>query len=111
MEETPKLGTSIRNQEPSRVCNKRDGHGTSETVEDQAKCKHGTLTLDGGNSSGGTRLMELSRTSSRPTEDLMSLEEEIEKATTSESTEEMELQPRSGSSSIRTRLSRSRLKA
>jgi hypothetical protein len=55
--------------------------------------------------------MELSRTSSKPTEDSMSLEEEIKKATTLESTREMELLLRNGRLSIKTRQQRSRLKA
>jgi hypothetical protein len=103
MEEIPNSGTSIRRQEPSRTSNRRDGHGTSKATADQARCKHGTPTLNGNNSSSGMHLMELSRTISKPTEDLMSLEEEIKKAITLEFTKEMELLPRSGRLSMKTK--------
>jgi hypothetical protein len=77
---------------------------------DLTKCKHGTPTPNGNNCSSGTRLMELSRTSSRLIDGLTSLEEEIKKATTLVSTRKMELQLRNGRLSIRTRQQRSRLK-
>ena len=44
-------GISITSQEPSRIGRTEDGHSISEVLEDKERCKLGTPTQDGGNSS------------------------------------------------------------
>ena len=49
MDSRPKNGTSIKRPEPLNLCKTEAGHGTSKAQENQTACKHGTLTVDGGN--------------------------------------------------------------
>jgi hypothetical protein len=100
----------IREPEPSRISRTRDGHGTSEVQEDKVTCKPGTLIVDGGNCSNGSKAKVHSRTC-KTKRDLTFKEEETEKETMSKFTEETCLQLRSGRSSTKIKLKRSRLKA
>jgi len=71
-------GGSISSLRLSRIGKTKDGHSTSEVLEDQITSKLGTLTQDGGKFSG-MRMKALSM--SRMARLLMFQEEEIRKVT------------------------------
>jgi len=91
-------GGSTKRPKLSRTGRTKDGHGTSQVLEDQITSKLGTPTQDGGKSlDTKTTLLSISRT----TRLLMFQEEEIQKVTVLESGERMVQRLNSGLSSIK----------
>jgi len=99
-------GGSISSLRLSRIGKTKDGHSTSEVLEDQITSKLGTLTQDGGKFSG-MRMKALSM--SRMARLLMFQEEEIKKVTVLEFGKRMVQRLKNGLSSIPTRKQRKEL--
>jgi len=99
-------GGSTKRPKLSRTGRTKDGHGTSQVLEDQITSKLGTLTQDGGKFSG-MRMKALSM--SRMARLLMFQEEEIKKVTVLEFGKRMVQRLKNGLSSIPTRKQRKEL--